>query len=59
MGLIKDRTDEITNLLEAASIVDVAMRQTQGEGKLILNNVIAHIMSKVYQNGYTRGNGIY
>ena len=28
------------------------MKDTQGEGKIINNNVMAHIMGRVYQNGY-------
>jgi hypothetical protein len=59
MGLLKERTDEITNLLEAAAIIDVAMKQTQGKEKLTLNNAMAHVLSRVYQNGYIAGNGIY
>jgi hypothetical protein len=55
--LIKDNTQYITDLLEAATIVDVAIRDTQGEGKIINNNVMAHIMARVYKNGYmTNGN---
>jgi hypothetical protein len=50
--LIKERTQYIADLLEAASIVDVAIRTTDGEGKIINNNVMAHIMARVYLNGY-------
>jgi len=53
------RDTEVKNLLEAASIIDVAMRETQGYTKIILNNAMAHLMARVYQNGYVPGNGIY
>jgi hypothetical protein len=57
-NLMADRTQYVTDLLEAASIVDVASLQTQGEGRVINNNVLAHIMGRVYQNGYVITNGI-
>lgn len=47
------------DLFEAAMIIDEAARRTTGEGRIILNNVIAHLLGRIYQNGYVTGNGIY
>lgn len=57
--LFSIRDSEIKNLVDAAWIVDEAAKQTSGEGRIILNNVIAHLLGRIYQNGYTTGNGIY
>jgi hypothetical protein len=39
-------------LLDAAKLMDKSARQTTGEGRLLLNNAMGHILARVYQNGY-------
>lgn len=48
---------EQKELLSAAKIIDKAARKTTGEGRLILNNAIGHVLARVYQNGYFITNG--
>jgi hypothetical protein len=39
-------------LLDAAKLMDKSARKTTGEGRLVLNNAMGHVLARVYQNGY-------
>jgi hypothetical protein len=43
---------EQKDLMDAAKLMDKSARQTTGEGRLLLNNAMGHILARVYQNGY-------
>ena len=58
MSLKELLKQEQESLLSAAEILDKAVRQTNGEGKLILNNAMGHVLSRVYQNGYFITHGV-
>lgn len=51
--LTKKKQDEKQALLDAATVIDIRMRLTEGGPKLILNNAMAHVLARYYENGYT------
>lgn len=55
MKLKKLLKREHKSLLDAAKVIDKAARKTTGEGRLLLNNAMGHVLSRIYCNGYWTG----